>query len=27
MMKAYIARDRGLVVFSKRGDAFPGTGI
>ncbi|KAL1854585.1 COP9 signalosome (CSN) subunit [Paecilomyces lecythidis] len=27
LMKGYIARDRGIVVLSKSGNAFPGTGV
>lgn len=27
LMKGYISRDRGIVVLSKGGQAFPGTGI
>ncbi|EEP81756.1 COP9 signalosome complex subunit 12 [Uncinocarpus reesii 1704] len=27
LMKGYIARDRGIVVLSKGGTAFPGTGV
>lgn len=27
LMKGYIARERKMVVLSKKGDAFPGTGV
>ncbi|OQD64446.1 hypothetical protein PENPOL_c007G10473 [Penicillium polonicum] len=27
LMKGYIARDRGIIVLSKGGSAFPGTGV
>lgn len=27
LMKGYIARERGIVVLSKGGTAFPGTGV
>lgn len=27
LMKGYIARERQIVVLSKKGDAFPGTGV
>ncbi|KAJ5086002.1 PCI/PINT associated module [Penicillium argentinense] len=27
LMKGYIARERGIVVLSKKNDAFPGTGV
>lgn len=27
LMKGYIARERGIVVLSKGGNAFPGTGV
>ena len=27
LMKGYISRERSMVVLSKRGDAFPGTGV
>jgi hypothetical protein len=27
LMKGYIARERGMIVLSKGGTAFPGTGV